>query len=66
MLVNQTAEQKKRERLLDEDWIEDLAFVFTNIHSCEELEHIWNDWWNQCPLCGAEVKKDGTIVHIKQ
>ena len=64
--MKQTAEQKKREQLLDENWIDDVAFVFTNIHNCEELEEIWNDWWPQCPLCGAEVKENGIVEHRKQ
>ena len=62
----QTAQQKKREQILDLDWIEDIAFVFANIHSCEELEGCWNNRWLNCPCCGAEVKPDGTIIHRMQ
>lgn len=65
-MIKQTAEQKKREQILDEDWISDIAFVFNNIHSCEELTEIWDEKWMQCPHCGASVSETGIVIHVKQ
>ena len=66
----QTAQQKKREEILDKEWIEDLVFVHKNIHSCDEVDTMLEvgdfSWWPQCPNCGAERKEDGTITHRMQ
>lgn len=69
--MKQTAEQKKRERLLDQEWIEDLVFVHHNIHSCAEIDQMielsqGEMNWQACPVCGAEIKEDGSINHRMQ
>lgn len=65
-IQKQTSEQKKREKYLDEDWMSDVAYVFHHFESCKELEDIWSSDWRQCPMCGADVKDNGTITHVKQ
>lgn len=70
-MIKQTAEQKKREELLDKDWVEDIVFVHHNIHSCAEIDTMieLSDMsidWRSCPICSAEVKEDGTIEHSVQ
>jgi hypothetical protein len=49
-----------------DDWFEDLAYVFINVESCDELEEIWDDSWPMCPLCGAMPNENGLIKHNKQ
>lgn len=65
----QTAQQKKREQVLDKEWVEDLVWVHQNIHDCDEIDFLLEKekaWWNLCPLCGATIKDDGSVEHRKQ
>lgn len=50
---------------LDEEFWEDVAFVFYNIHDCKELDEIWDPSWKICPVCGADANKN-PIKHRKQ